>query len=205
MATEIPTLKVKNGDKVAPGDRIGSGKQILPGPGTYLRGGHVFASTVGVLTLTKDTTNQKPMYIAGVELESGKYKVQNLFVEQVIMGKIARVMAQQVIVEIVAADGIGLLREHSGGVIRKEDVRSSVSEEVDMYASFQPGDIILARITSLGDSRRYYLSTAENQLGVIRAVSRSSKKVMVPISWKEMECPETKVREPRKCAKPREV
>jgi exosome complex component CSL4 len=48
------------------------------------------------------------------------------------------------------------------------------------------------------------LSTAENELGVIKAVSASSGEVMIPISWKEMQCPKTKVKEARKCAKPKE-
>jgi exosome complex component CSL4 len=49
------------------------------------------------------------------------------------------------------------------------------------------------------------LTTAENELGVIRAICSSSGKIMAPISWKEMECPETKVRERRKCAKPKDI
>jgi exosome complex component CSL4 len=59
-------------------------------------------------------------------------------------------------------------------------------------------------VISLGDSRRYFLSTAENELGVIKAVSASSGEVMIPISWKEMQCPKTKAKEARKCAKPKE-
>lgn len=35
-----------------------------------------------------------------------------------------------------------------------------------MYKSFRPGDIVRARVISLGDARQYYLSTAENELGV---------------------------------------
>lgn len=32
------------------------------------------------------------------------------------------------------------------GLLRKEDVRAERKDEVDMYKSFRPGDIILARI-----------------------------------------------------------
>lgn len=34
------------------------------------------------------------------------------------------------------------------GVLRKEDVRAELKDEVEMYKSFRPGDIILARIVS---------------------------------------------------------
>jgi len=190
-----------------------------------MRGGNIYASAVGKLKLdiddavattttssssvtTSDETKKQETeilpHIVSVELESGrKYaSSQVLSVGQTVMGKVGRITHQQAAVEIVAADTIGSLREHHSGVIRKEDIRVGVSENVDIYESFRPGDIVSARIISLGDVRRLFLSTAENDLGVIRAVCSQSGKVMTPISWKEMECPETKIREYRKCAKP---
>lgn len=50
----------------------------------------------------------------------------------------------------------------------------------------------------------YQLSTAENELGVVVAMAQESGKFgvpMVPISWTEMQCPQTFVKEPRKVAK----
>lgn len=35
------------------------------------------------------------------------------------------------------------------GVLRKEDVRAERKDEVEMYKSFRPGDIILARIVNV--------------------------------------------------------
>lgn len=46
----------------------------------------------------------------------------------------------------------------------------------------------------------YQLSTAENELGVVIAHSEHGHS-MVPISWTEMQCPKTLVKEQRKVAK----
>ena len=72
--------------------------------------------------------------------------------------------------------------------------------QVEVYKSFRCGDIILARVISLGDSNSYLLSSAENELGVVIAYSESESQ-MIPISYNEMECPVTKIREFRKVAK----
>lgn len=41
-----------------------------------------------------------------------------------------------------------ILKRVYRGLLRKEDVRAERKDEVDMYKSFRPGDIILARIVS---------------------------------------------------------
>ena len=86
------------------------------------------------------------------------------------------------------------------GVIRKEDVRSTERDRVNIYEAFRPCDIVLARILSLGDSQSYFLTTAENELGVIYAMSESGN-LMVPVSWCQMQCSKTGVKEFRKVAK----
>jgi exosome complex RNA-binding protein Csl4 len=93
-------------------------------------------------------------------------------------------------------------------------------DRVEIYKCFRPGDIVRARVISLGDSRQYYLSTAENELGVLYAKASGDMGgtglsvlggvgggggkggVMVAVDWETMECPVTGVREPRKVAKP---
>lgn len=74
-------------------------------------------------------------------------------------------------------------------------------DKVHMYKCFRPGDIVRAEIISLGDAKSYHLSTAKNELGVIHALSISNAP-LVPVSWEEMQCSKTGVREFRKCAKP---
>ena len=69
-----------------------------------------------------------------------------------------------------------------------------------MHECFRPGDVVLARVLSLGDRRNFYLTTAENELGVIYAESTAGVP-MVPVSWQSMQCPQTHMIEKRKVAK----
>ncbi|XP_027384256.1 exosome complex component CSL4 isoform X2 [Bos indicus x Bos taurus] len=93
------------------------------------------------------------------------------------------------------------LKNSFRGTIRKEDVRATEKDKVEIYKSFRPGDIVLAKVISLGDAQsNYLLTTAENELGVVVAHSESGVQ-MVPISWCEMQCPKTHTREFRKVAR----
>lgn len=72
--------------------------------------------------------------------------------------------------------------------------------QVVMYDCFRPGDVVRARVLSLGDARSYHLTTADNSLGVVHARSLAGVP-MVALSWQEMRCPRTMVVERRKVAK----
>jgi exosome complex component CSL4 len=213
MLQEPPTLRFALGATVAPGDRLGTIRQASPGSGCYVRGGHIYASQVGSLSITSSTRgagdedpSSPPSCVCNVDLDhDGKLAAtaQVLAVGQLVLGRVVRVTPQNAVVEICVAEGVGALQSPHEGAIRKEDVRSGATEQVELTDCFQPGDLVVSRVLSLGDSRRYFLTTAEAELGVIRAMSPNNKDVpMVPISWKEMQCPETGIKEPRKCAKP---
>eukprot|EP00903_Cladosiphon_okamuranus_P009513 g9063.t3 len=116
------------------------------------------------------------------------------------MGRVTRITTRQASVEIICV-GETVLREPHRGIVRKEDVRATEVDKVEIVKSLRPGDIVRARVISLGDSTQYFLSTAENELGVRWAKSVAGS-IMIPISWQEMQCPTTKEKEPRKCAKP---
>jgi exosome complex component CSL4 len=209
--TSLPTLRYTIGSTVTPGDRLGTIRQVLPGTGTYVKGGQIYASVVGTLQVenkgdAKDDGDLK--LVATVQPNNGKEFASNqvLAVGQVVLCRVVRIATQQAQVDILAREGVvGMLKNSHEGAIRREDVRTGANEMVQMQASFLPGDMVLCRVLSLGDSRRYYLTTAEPALGVIHAVSASSGQPMVPNSWKEMECPETGAKELRKCARPRDL
>ena len=47
----------------------------------------------------------------------------------------------------------------------------AVDVQVDLYASFRPGDVVRAVVLALGDGQSYVLTTARDDLGVVHAVS----------------------------------
>ncbi|XP_020033334.2 exosome complex component CSL4 isoform X2 [Castor canadensis] len=94
---------------------------------------------------------------------------------------------------------ISVMRETESQLL--PDVGAIVTCKVEIYKSFHPGDIVLAKVISLGDAQsNYLLTTAENELGVVVAHSESGVQ-MIPISWCEMQCPKTHTKEFRKVAR----
>ena len=95
-----------------------------------------------------------------------------------------------------------VLKDPFRAQLRKEDVRATEKDKVEMYKCFRPGDVVLARVLSLGEaSTGYIVTTAENELGVVLAYSETTGSKMVPVSWTEMQCPKSYAKEFRKIAK----
>jgi exosome complex component CSL4 len=148
-------------------------------------------------------------------------KQQVIRVGQTILGRVIRIgmTQQQVLVDIVA-NPYGVLDSVANGTIRRDDVTkllvssttkatpqslNNTALPIQLSQSFRVGDWIAAKVISLGDDsnrRSYYLSTAESSLGVIYAICSTSGQRMIPVSHREMECPQTGTIEARKCARP---
>lgn len=137
------------------------------------------------------------------------------------------VLNQRIAKCLISCVGDVTLNRTYRGLLRKEDVRSTEKDRVDMYKSFRPGDVILARVVSFPlfvcvlsaavaqfnifsfqlphtELHCYQLSTAENELGVVVAMAAESGLYgvpMIPVSWTEMQCPQSLVKESRKVAK----
>lgn len=133
-----------------------------------------------------------------------------LAVGHVVTTRVLRITSKQAHVEIIALGSV-VLRQTCQGIIKKEDVSDQDIDRIEIPRCFRPGDIVRARVVSLGDSRQYYLKTAESELGVVYARSQTQLeegraegggRVMVPVSWEAMMDPVTKATEPRKVAKP---
>lgn len=205
LLQKMVALRFEVGSTVTPGDRLGSLRHVSPGPGTYARGGHVFSCLVGQLVLKEE--NENDTAVVSVQSQSKTPALQQvLTVGQLVLCRVQKIMMQQAHVEIIAAEQVGRLSHKPDASIRRDDVRNQVStssgEDLLMEHCFRPNDWVLGRIISLGDARRYLISTAETELGVVRAMSsQHPQEPMKPLNWKEMECPVSGKKESRKVAK----
>ncbi|XP_074640562.1 exosome complex component CSL4-like [Tubulanus polymorphus] len=168
----------------------------VPGLGTYVRNGFVYSSLAGCVKTNSDSEGSISL---SVQTSSKQNVVPSL--GSIVTVRITNVNPRFCKCAILNVDG-ALLPDSFRGMIRREDVRATEKDRVEMYKCFRPGDIVLARVSSLGDTQSYILSTTENELGVVIATSEAGVS-MVPISWCEMQCPKTMAKEYRKVAKVR--
>ncbi|PIK56595.1 putative exosome complex component CSL4-like [Apostichopus japonicus] len=175
-----------------PGERLGSVDHYKAGEGTYVRHGFIFSNLAGY----KRTTPVDDGEIPELTVVSRKQSSVIPEVRSVVTVKSTHKFCSCAILGVEGKS----LRETFRGMIRREDIRATEKDKVEVYKSFRPGDIVLARVLSLGDARSYLLTTAENELGVVLAQSEAGVN-LVPISWCEMICPKTHVKELRKVAK----
>ena len=219
-------LRQEVGSKVAPGDRLGMASRgkvrLLAGGGCYLRQGQLYASQLGTLGAHRhdDPSSDEGADSWIVSVSSGRSAGLMAVsagpqIGMVVIGRVTRVnRPSHALVDIVAIvpeakegstdQAIVPFPEPFSGTLRQNEIRPKSSLEVEIADCIRPGDVILARVHANGE-RDFILTTAEAELGVIQALCESSGCEMTPTSWKEMQCPLTKVKEPRKVAKPRQV
>lgn len=169
-----------------PGERICSANEnTIASEGTYERLGYIHASLAGKL----EVKNEEKVNIFCFNFENFTLfqflLFQNIIVKVMSPGQKTLLPAQGDIVtakvEIVNQRmakcsifciGDVLLSRSLRGILRKEDVRATNVDNVEMYKCYRPGDIILAKILPQIELHTYSLTTAENELGVVSASAR---------------------------------
>jgi len=180
---------------VIPGQKICKADALhVSGQGTYVRHGFIYSNLLGYL-LVEESSEQR--ITVQVQRDNEKNAVPSAGC--IVTARINSINARFCKCSIICIEDT-VLREPFRGQIRKEDVRATEKDQVELYKCYRPGDIVLARVLSLGDAHSYLLSTAEDELGVVIARSDAGHP-MISISWTEMQCPQTFVREFRKVAK----
>ncbi|OXC69408.1 hypothetical protein AYX13_01969 [Cryptococcus neoformans] len=163
------------------------------GKGCYERNGQIVASVVG-----------RPRRDGAVVSVVGREEtVGTVDVDSIVIGVISRLTPQQAQVTLttLADRPLPESSEDFTGLIRIADIRLTERDKVKMGECFRLGDIVKAKVLSLGDARSYYLSTAANELGVVYAKSEAGNPLL-PVSYQEMEDEVTGKKEKRKVAKP---
>ena len=162
------------------GDQLGSVNEYVSGEGTYTLNNSIYASVVGIKTITPATTQNASKSTIQV-LKSTK-PTQLPKIGDIVIAQVTKINTRQANVNIFSVDG-QVAKEPFPGSIRTRDVRAFDIDLVKMHESFRPNDIVKAQVLSLGDSKSYFLTTAQNDLGVMLAHSATGH-VMVPIRYK---------------------
>ncbi|CAD6241743.1 unnamed protein product [Miscanthus lutarioriparius] len=186
------------GDVVTPGELLGNSLTLAAGRGAYADGRSVRASVTGRRRIVPPAPGSDDQR-STVEVVGHKAHGAVPQPGSVVIARVTKVMARMASADIMCVDSKAI-KEKFTGMIRQQDVRATEIDKVDMYQSYRPGDIVKAKVLSLGDARAYYLSTAKNELGVVSAQSIAGG-TLVPISWTEMQCDLTGQIEQRKVAK----
>ncbi|AAW43097.1 hypothetical protein CNBD4680 [Cryptococcus deneoformans B-3501A] len=163
------------------------------GKGCYERNGQILASVVG-----------RPRRDGAVVSVIGREEtVGTVDVDSIVIGVISRLTPQQAHMTLTTLSDRPLPEssEDFTGLIRIADIRLTERDKVKMGECFRLGDIVKAKVLSLGDARSYYLSTAADELGVVYAKSEAGNPLL-PVSYQEMEDEVTGKKEKRKVAKP---
>lgn len=184
-------MNFEEGEFVFPGDELCSG-DYTSGEGTYPLGSSCVASLAGSLHINH--SSNRP--VVSVVSEN---KVTLPQKDAIVLAQVVNVTLRICKVVILKVDSV-TIKSHLPGILRKEDVRATEKDSVELFNCFRPGDIMRARVISLGDGNAYSLTTAENELGVMYAFSESGHP-MLPVSWCEMQCTVSGQREKRKVAK----
>lgn len=165
----------------APGEVLGLTSDFLSSSsGTYEAGGRIISTLAGeVIYGVADGDGIRPVTVIAWNDTCSTDSVVSVGSE--VIGQVTRIMTNQATVDIIAVEN-KILKQPTRGSIRREDARQTETDSLVMHNCFRPGDIVRASVISLGDARQYFLSTSQNEHGVLRAKSEDTGNVLIPIS-----------------------
>lgn len=199
MDVETPRTKTKverTNIICVPGDRLcKSGDRTLPAAGTYKSEDYIYASLAGEVIISH--TN-KDIRFVGVE---GNNKASRTLPshDDVVTCQVTSIQTNLALCLIWCVNA-HVLKQPFKAMVRKDDMRHHEKDLIEISKCCLPGDIIIGKVIGVGDNGRYLITIADKEFGVVIATSEAGS-TMIPVSWTEMMCPKTNVREERKVAK----
>ncbi|RPA79178.1 hypothetical protein BJ508DRAFT_416117 [Ascobolus immersus RN42] len=199
--SQLPTI-------VLPGQSIVPTTAAVPGPGTLVSSvtGSIHSTILGTPKLTTEVGAALPKL--SIEPPSAAAPLKLPDVGDNVYARVTKISRLEARLEVLGTEdasggGIGLAggSEGWGGVLRKLDLRERDRDRAEVGKCVRVGDIVRAKVISLGDQSNYFLSTAGNSLGVVVARAENGE-LMAPRSWKDMVGLRSGCIEERKVAKP---
>mmetsp|Transcript_18817 Transcript_18817/g.21257 ORF Transcript_18817/g.21257 Transcript_18817/m.21257 type:complete len:192 (+) Transcript_18817:80-655(+) len=184
-----------------PGKFLGTLEQYVPKAGTYVMGDKIYSSLAGKIEIKEETEGEQKKTTIKVIPKQNRSSSVVPSVGDLVIARVARIMNDRINVNILCINDVPLKQQFTG-VVKLQEIRRYDTDKIVTENCFLPGDIIKAEVISMGDSRSFFLSTAQNHLGVMFARHQESRELMVPVNWETMKCPVTNLEESRKVAKP---
>ncbi|MTK64453.1 MAG: RNA-binding protein [Methanobacterium sp.] len=173
-------MKTKSGDFVLPGDALGVTEEFVPSDWTYEDDGSIRSLIAGTVSL--DNKNKKisivPKTSSPSILKSGV----------VVFGQVSDVRGQRALIKLdsIKDNNRGLVTSFSGGIHISQSQKGYVAKLTD---EFRIGDLIEAKVTKIIGVDNVDLTTAEDELGVLKAMCTKCRHYMKQISKNEVKCP----------------
>jgi exosome complex component CSL4 len=142
---------------VTPGEQLGVIEEFLPGSGTYVQDGGIYASEAGILQL--DARRRE------ILVQPKTHRPQTPKVGDIVVGQVVSTSDKTLSMRI---HDINEEETSSGltGIMHVSDISRGYIKSVS--DAFRVGDIVRARVIST-KNREYHLSTEEDGLGVLKA------------------------------------
>lgn len=182
-------MKAKSGDFVLPGDALGVTEEFLPSEWTYEEEGKIRSLVAGTVSI--DQKNKKISIIP--KTKSPAILSRGV----VILGQIKDVRGQRAMVEIegIKDTNRSLPISCVGGIHISQAQKGYVDKLTD---DFRIGDLIEAKVTKVLGIDNADLTTAEEELGVLKAMCTKCRYFMNKIGKNQVKCPNCGSKETRK-------
>lgn len=182
-------MKAKSGDFVLPGDFLGVTEEFVPAEWTYEEDGKIKSLVVGTVSIDNKDKRISIVPKTGTppSLEPGK----------VIVGEVSEVRGQRASVKInkIKEEDRGLVTSFMGGIHISQAQKGYLSK---LHEAFRIGDLVEAKVTKVIGLDNVDLTTADNELGVLKAMCTRCRHFMVKIGPNEVHCENCDKKERRK-------
>ncbi|SOV77832.1 exosome complex component CSL4, putative [Plasmodium reichenowi] len=164
-------------DIVIPGEFLGLQSEYINGNNTYLLKGEIRSSILGQKIINKN--NDKKTIISVYNLKPPSLYLPKI--GDIVICKIQRVSFHMIYCYILSSHNI-FTKNALKGFILKSDIHINEGELGDNFICFKQGDIIKAKVLSIGQYSSYKLSTVGSELGVIAAFNQKGE-ILRPVAW----------------------
>lgn len=178
-----------------PGDRLCmSDEKTLPAAGTYKSEDYIYASLAGHVVINNANKDVKFIGVEGNNKTSRTLPSLN----DIVTCQVTSIQANWALCMIWCVNN-HVLKQPFKAMVKKHDMRNHEKDLIDTSKCCLPGDVIIGKVIGVGDNGRYQITLADKEFGVVIATSDAGA-TMVPVSWTEMKCPISHVKEERKVA-----